>query len=149
MHLATALKDNTSLQSIDLSGNDIGDDGTAFLADALKGNTTLKEINLDQNVIGPEGAVHLNALLKGNTTLHSISLADNVLGSTGAAHVAAALRTNATLQRLEVGGQDDIDDETLQLIADLLQVNGDPVLQRAKLEQLEQLNADSKVGRTQ
>lgn len=31
-----------------LAGNDIGDDGTAFLADALKGNTTLKEINLDR-----------------------------------------------------------------------------------------------------
>jgi Ran GTPase-activating protein (RanGAP) involved in mRNA processing and transport len=54
--VAETLRENKTLQIIDLSGNNIGPEGAKELAEALKVNGSLKEIYLRGNQIGDEGA---------------------------------------------------------------------------------------------
>ena len=49
------LEENTSLAKIELSCNEIGDEGAKAIGEALKVNTSLTDICLDVNKIGVEG----------------------------------------------------------------------------------------------
>jgi hypothetical protein len=75
--LAEALKTNTMLKMLELSGNQIGDAGAEKLADALKSNTALMELGLSSNQIGNVGADKLADALKSNTTLTKLDLNRN------------------------------------------------------------------------
>ena len=50
------LKYNTSLTTLELNDNRIGDDGAAALGECLKYNTSLTTLNLSGNKIGDDGA---------------------------------------------------------------------------------------------
>jgi len=54
--LSDALKSNTTLTTLDLSHNSIGDSGAESLSDALKSNSTLTTLYLNNNSIGDSGA---------------------------------------------------------------------------------------------
>lgn len=51
-----ALRNNHTLASLDLSSNDIHDDGAAALIEALGTNNTLTELDFSDNVIGAASA---------------------------------------------------------------------------------------------
>ena len=51
---------NTSLTSLCLPDNSIGDEGTSSLSEALRVNTSLTSLNLIHNIIGDEGASSLS-----------------------------------------------------------------------------------------
>eukprot|EP00944_MAST-04C_sp_MAST-4C-sp1_P015636 g15636.t1 len=57
------------LTDIDLSYNNIGDEGGKAIGEALKVNTSLTEIWLNGNNIGVEGAKAIGEALKVNTSL--------------------------------------------------------------------------------
>ena len=78
--LAAALEKNSTLTSIDLSYNNIGDEGVASMAAALEKNSTLTSIDLRANDIGVEGAASLAAALEKNSTLTSLDLQLNEIG---------------------------------------------------------------------
>jgi len=62
--IADALKINHSLEELDLSDNNIGDDGVKQLADALKVNHSLEELDLRSNNIGSDGEEYLSKILQ-------------------------------------------------------------------------------------
>ena len=62
--IASALRSDTSLQSLDIGGNNIGPDGITALAEALKGNENLTTLELGYNPIGEAGAKALAAVIK-------------------------------------------------------------------------------------
>ncbi|KAL0240049.1 hypothetical protein GEMRC1_010156 [Eukaryota sp. GEM-RC1] len=64
--LADALKVNTSVKSIDLQWNCIGDVGARALADALKFNDTVTNVDLFANSIGDDAVRALAEVLKAN-----------------------------------------------------------------------------------
>lgn len=76
--LAEALKNNTTLTTLDLTDNHIGAKGATALADMLKNNKTLTVLNLAYNKIGDEGDEGLQTLLvdalEDNTTILEIDL---------------------------------------------------------------------------
>jgi hypothetical protein len=76
--LADALKVNTSVKSIYLESNQIGDAGVTALAEALKVNSSVTLINLDGNQISKKGATALADALQVNTSLLDVSLFANV-----------------------------------------------------------------------
>lgn len=55
--LAVALRENTTLQSLDLSVNAIGNEGATYLAQALRTNRSLKKLKLNHNMIQAAGAL--------------------------------------------------------------------------------------------
>jgi Ran GTPase-activating protein (RanGAP) involved in mRNA processing and transport len=53
--LAAVLRENTTIQSLDLSVNAIQNEGAMYLAQALRGNRTLRKLKLCHNMIGAPG----------------------------------------------------------------------------------------------
>jgi Ran GTPase-activating protein (RanGAP) involved in mRNA processing and transport len=100
--LADALMVNTSVTSIDLSSNQISDMGASALADALKVNRLVTSINLAGNGIGAEGAFALADALKENTSVTTINLGSNGIGAEGASALADALKVNTSLTSINL-----------------------------------------------
>ena len=94
--LAEALEKNTTVTSLDLKSNGIGDEGAASLAAALEKNLTVTSLNLRVNGIRDDGAASVAAALEKNSTLTSIDIGRNLIGTKGAARLAAALDKNST-----------------------------------------------------
>ena len=92
-YLAGALNDrNCQLNTLNLSGNKIKDKGVKYLADALKGsNCKLNTLNLASNVTD-EGVKYLAEALKdSNCKLNSLNLAQNDVTDDGVKYLAGAL----------------------------------------------------------
>ena len=102
-HLAQALCVNTSVKTLKLSRNPLGDEGAKALAEMLGGNgaessgtvnTTLEHVDLIWCNIGPVGAQHLAQALCVNTSVKTLDLSDNLLGDKGAKALAEMLGGN-------------------------------------------------------
>jgi patatin-like phospholipase/acyl hydrolase/Ran GTPase-activating protein (RanGAP) involved in mRNA processing and transport len=117
--LAEALKINSTLQWLVLNSNQIGDAGTGTLAEALKVNRTLQQLNLNLNRIGDAGAKALAAALQVNSTLQQLELHGNEIGEEGAKALAEALKVNRTLQRLDLW-ENKIGDAGAKVLAEAL-----------------------------
>uniref|UniRef100_A0A914WBE6 Uncharacterized protein n=1 Tax=Plectus sambesii TaxID=2011161 RepID=A0A914WBE6_9BILA len=85
---------NTSLRTIDISGNQIGDTGAAILSEALKKNQTLKSVILDKNGIGEEGVWKLSEAFHHNTTLTSLSAQTSLKEITKTANISYQYHQN-------------------------------------------------------
>ena len=120
--LAQALRVNTSLSSLDLSRNSIGIEGANSLAQALRVNTSFSSFALSRNSIGNEGAKSLAQALRVNTSLSSLDLSDNSIGNEGANSLAQALRVNTSLSSLDLS-DNSIGNEGANSLAQALRVN--------------------------
>ncbi|XP_067041367.1 protein NLRC3-like isoform X2 [Acropora muricata] len=120
--LAQALRVNTSLSSLDLSRNSIGNDGVKSLTQALRVNTSLSSLDLFGNSIGNEGANSLAEALRVNTSLFSLTLNFNSCGVEAANSLAQALRVNTSLSSLDLH-LSSIGDEGANSLAEALRVN--------------------------
>ncbi|CAM4768322.1 unnamed protein product [Rotaria magnacalcarata] len=138
---------------LDLHDNEITRDGAAMLGKVLRNNMTLNTVDLSRNEIGDKGAQHLaNALqprlIKTDpftacllTTLTILDLRYNQIGDRGAQHLANALQHNTviiilystisfnqlyvlsqTLTTLDLSGNE-IGDELLDCVAELIERN--------------------------
>jgi Ran GTPase-activating protein (RanGAP) involved in mRNA processing and transport len=95
--IANALRVNSSLTTLDLENNHIGNDGLIALANPLKLNSRLLSLILDCNMIGNSGVIAIAKEMRCNICLSKIGLGqcgieydDNVL-------IADALRFNPTI----------------------------------------------------
>ncbi len=53
--IAKGLKQNSTLEVLNIRGNIIGDEGCVLIAQALQGNERIKEIDISLNEVGPTG----------------------------------------------------------------------------------------------
>ena len=65
---------NSTLTNLDLSNNQIGDDGATRLSRAIRNNTSLEELNVTKNPINELGATHLSEALMVNFTLLKLNI---------------------------------------------------------------------------
>ncbi|CAE7280729.1 NLRC3, partial [Symbiodinium necroappetens] len=101
--ICKALKTNSTVTSIDLFNNDIGNEGgKAWLAERT--NSTLASINFKRDHIGDEGAQAIGEALKTNSTLAGINLQNNNIGVKGGQALAEALKSNTTVREIELYG---------------------------------------------
>jgi hypothetical protein len=98
--LAEALEYNTSITSIELTENCIGDEGLIALSEALRINKTIQSINLMSNKIGNQGAIALSEALKYNQTLLTMLLGSNEIGVKGVLSLASCLEHNNSILHL-------------------------------------------------
>ncbi|XP_015756490.1 PREDICTED: uncharacterized protein LOC107335955 [Acropora digitifera] len=134
--LCLALKVNTSLTSLHLSGNRIKDEGAKSLSEALRVNTSVTSLDLNWNSITDEGANSLfealrikdegaNSLseaLRVNTSLTSLRLSGNQIKDEGAHSLSEALRVNTSLTSLGLNWNS-IADEGANSLSAALRVN--------------------------
>ena len=64
--------------SLELSGNEIHDDGAIHLANAIKHSSSIRNVNLNSNKIGNRGAIALAEAIKANQNLKSFSIKQNL-----------------------------------------------------------------------
>ncbi|KAF9355426.1 hypothetical protein BGX26_006576 [Mortierella sp. AD094] len=98
--LVKSLKTNVTLTTLELRGNQIGDEGALALSETLKTNTTLTTLDLESNRIQKEGALALSEALKTNTTLTTLNLQSNEIKNEGAQALSEAVKTYTTLTTL-------------------------------------------------
>ncbi|KAL0492005.1 hypothetical protein AKO1_010097 [Acrasis kona] len=100
--LTNALKKNSTLEHLDISGNDLGVLGANLVAGMLLENKALLQLNLFGNFIEIEGAIMISEALCSNTTLQILDLGLNRIRVRGALEVAKMLLVNNTLVRLNL-----------------------------------------------
>ena len=83
-HIGKMLLHNKSITFVNLSSNNIKDDGVKMLVEHLMSNATLKQLDLQYNDITSIGAGYLSKLFTCNVcTVNDITLDDNPLGDEG------------------------------------------------------------------
>jgi Ran GTPase-activating protein (RanGAP) involved in mRNA processing and transport len=112
--LAKALKENTILRRLIVSGNNVTAEGSYWVAESLSTNQDLRHLDLGSNGIGDAGAKDIAEDLRDNTGLHSLILRRNGIGDEGALELCSALdprggdmqrqKTNAYLTELSLRG---------------------------------------------
>ncbi|NGX38634.1 MAG: hypothetical protein K1000chlam2_01810, partial [Chlamydiae bacterium] len=100
--LAASLLINQSLLKLDLSDNDIADERAKALAPFLEKNQTLLKLDLSSNDIADERAKALAASLEKNQTLLELDLRHNQIGDKSTEAFAKALEKNQSLQKLDL-----------------------------------------------
>merc|ERR1712129_466891 len=85
---------NSTLTTLQLGYNSIGDQGAERLAAALEKNGTLMTLQLDDNSIGDQGAERLAAALEKNSTLTTLELWFHFIQTQVEERFAAALERN-------------------------------------------------------
>ena len=90
------------LVKLDMSGNNIDDDGAKMIADSLKINHSLKALYLSSNNIGDDGAKIISDALKVNHSVESLILGSNMIGDDGVKAIADALGINHSLEKLDL-----------------------------------------------
>ena len=102
--LSQALATNSSLNSLNLNSNGIGDSGATFLSQALATNSSLTSLDLSWNSIDDSGATSLSRALTVNSSLTSLGLSNDSIGPSGATSLSQALATNSSLTSLDLCG---------------------------------------------
>lgn len=123
-HLFSMLKENNTLLELDLSCNNIDDEGAEYLADMLLVNKTLQYVNLNGNNIGDKGVRSISASLLVNSSIKVIILSGNKISDEGAKYLADLLAINRSLQKIDLRSNE-IDEYGwgAALLADALKCN--------------------------
>ena len=100
--LAQALRENTSLTTLDLSDNNIRDSGASCLAQALRVNASLTTLNLRDNSIAEEGIHSLSQALVVNKSLATLDLTLNFITIAAFMSLSRALNTNSSITCLRL-----------------------------------------------
>ncbi len=79
--MAWEMRLNTTVASLTLFGNGLGEGGGWALEEALRLNSTVKSLNLGENKLGEGGGRALADALRLNTTLTSLNI--RALGMSG------------------------------------------------------------------
>ena len=75
--IAEAIKVNKTLKKLHINNNSISDDGAAAICDSLKSNNSLQEFNMSYNNITSEGGKWIAEAIKVNTSLHTLDIKQN------------------------------------------------------------------------
>ena len=60
------------MKELDITNNQLGDEGTWWLASALRSNTNLKRLKMEHNAVTPVGHAHLLTAIMDNSSLAAI-----------------------------------------------------------------------------
>ncbi|MDR0774459.1 MAG: hypothetical protein LBE72_04040 [Rickettsia sp.] len=85
------------ISELDLSGNNLGNNGAKVVAGIIQNSTNLKILKLSNNQIGSEGMGALSSAFDHNKTVTDLDLSNNDLGNKGAEKVATLLANNSTV----------------------------------------------------
>ena len=104
--VAEAIGKNTSLQELNISHNNLQDDGSMLIAEQLKFNETLQCLNISANRITNIGAVHIAEALYVCTSLHELNISKNRITYEGVVVLLDYTEVNKTLKTLWITHND-------------------------------------------
>ncbi|XP_064483373.1 NLR family CARD domain-containing protein 3-like [Ornithodoros turicata] len=113
--IADALIENRSVRCAKFVKGGVSDENCSKLSRMLQQNSTLEELHLSSNQIGDYGASFLATGLLGNKTLRKLFLNENRIGYRGMGRLIEALATNESLQFLDITSYSMEDDDSSTL----------------------------------
>ena len=122
MMFTKAIQINTNIQKLDMSGNNISDDGVAIISDTLMINESLKVVVLGKNNITQQGAKSISEAIQVTKTLQILDLSYNKISDDGTAAISDRLKINQSLQELNLS-ENKISDDGAAAISDSLKIN--------------------------
>ncbi|CAF1548789.1 unnamed protein product [Adineta steineri] len=156
--LAQTLHNNNSLNYLDLSSNQVSDDGVHFLSIILSmNNNILKKLDLGKNGITDNGMKHLAQMIKTNKILTQLDLCSNEITDEGIRLLADAIEnSNSTIELLWLTSNTLITDKSIESIIGMVKKNQSlkrlwmfkcnlSEIGKKKLKELEQLNKNFRV----
>ena len=111
----------TPLKILNLSYTGIGDNDIPYIAKLLE-NGILHELQISECNVTTIGAVQLATALTYNTSLRALWM-DNRIGVEGAKATAKMLQLNKTLKRLDLDGDESLEEEGVEVLITSLQEN--------------------------
>ena len=120
--IAEAIKVNKTLNKLDIRSNSISDDGATAISDGLKSNNSLQELDMSCNNITSEGAKRIAEAIKVNTTLKILNIHLNETSDDGVVAISNSLKSNNSLQELDMS-YNMITSEGAKKIAEAIKVN--------------------------
>ncbi|KAJ3446861.1 fbox-lrr protein [Anaeramoeba flamelloides] len=129
-YFSKSLKVNQTLINLDLSHNQIGDEGIEELSEALKVNQTLTNLDLSKTGIRAKGVLYLSQALKINRTLTVLDLSCNRMyyyentedQETNIQEFIQSLKINKSIIKLNIDGNE-INRKDLNKIDNLIKRN--------------------------
>ena len=106
--------------NMDLSGNEIHEEGASHIADLLNNTSLLSALKLNDNPLGASGLETLFNALKLNKTLKELGVVGCCMTDTGVASLASALNTNNPLETLDIHGNNAITENGLTCLVEVL-----------------------------
>ncbi|CAF1561948.1 unnamed protein product [Didymodactylos carnosus] len=121
--IADALQDNTTLETLELSGNRLSDKGIHSLTQILAvNNSTLKKLYFGSNGITDRGALYIAQFLRNNRALTRLDLSFNEIGDIGVQRLARVLaHFNTTLIQLNLSWNKSVSDSSVDYFADMIE----------------------------
>ena len=120
--LVEAVNCNPTVEELEVSGNKASSVDIVALVKAIGSNTALKKLVLHGNDISDVGANVVAEVLNCNTILEELDLSDNEIGNVGAEGLAQVIETNTTLKELSLCGND-VGDVGAKALAKVLNCN--------------------------
>eukprot|EP00040_Diaphanoeca_grandis_P015826 m.81203 g.81203 ORF g.81203 m.81203 type:complete len:462 (-) comp25396_c0_seq1:137-1522(-) len=123
--LTQALRSNTSVQKLNMTGTDCTAKAVQLLADTLVNSLFVCNIHtliLDNNPIGPDGAQYLGMAIGSSQTLLTLKVNGCGLGDDGAIAISRGMLSNKTITTLEMGNNQ-LGDRAAQAVAKMLKAN--------------------------
>nr|XP_005502552.2 leucine-rich repeat-containing protein 74A isoform X1 [Columba livia] len=123
LYFAEALMSNYQVKKLDLSHNEFHEKGGQLLGQMLASNTKLEFLDLSWNHLKRKGAVGLSVGLRVNDALKILNLSWNGIGNEGALALGEALKLNNVLVHLDISNNK-INNEGAKRLCRGLEVNG-------------------------
>lgn len=101
-HIASVLRTNHNIKTLDVSSNQFEDAGVKILAQGLLNNIGLQVLNFAYNRMSPETSQMLCESIAAHQQLRKVNLYGCLSGSESASHVAMLLKKNSTLRELDL-----------------------------------------------
>src|SRR5689334_2045448 len=95
--MARTLGLNSTVNSLNFEGTQLGDKGVALLVDSLKSNPNIASINFQNCALAAEGARALASAISSTNhqqALATLNLSQNQLGPIGASHLTSLLKNS-------------------------------------------------------
>lgn len=119
--LSKALKQDTTVTTLRLTNNQLGNTGVDWIAGALMKNDKLTELVLSSNNVSDEGVEGISAVLTKNRQLRKIDLSYNAVGPRGTMLLAESLLRNRSLVELDLSFNGGIGNEGCEALAQVLE----------------------------
>ncbi|KAI9145192.1 hypothetical protein BKA69DRAFT_1035347 [Paraphysoderma sedebokerense] len=100
--LVGLLQVNTTLQTLIIDKNILGDETAEALCIGLAQNKSVTSLHLTNCRLTSKTGDHFQHLLRHNTTIQEIDLSWNILGPLGVSALASGLKDNTTLKKLDL-----------------------------------------------
>ena len=122
MNIFKALQVQAALQILDISHNNITDEGAIAISECLKYINTLQKLDISYNLMSDFIIINILEALHINTMLQVLVVSHNNITDNGAVAISEYLKNNNTLQELDIS-HNQVSDNGVTNISKSLQVN--------------------------